>query len=246
MSNMLVSMNMKKNTSKFVTLNLHRFEDWSARLPAIVALLKKLDPDVVFLQEVQADISFDAGNQIDILNEQLGYPYARFSEACIKTTRKGKPLPHPVSHGLGVLSKFPFDTEIIKLQLATGDTETRIIMLNEFDVRGEKVVAANVHFANSDAWAEAHFRETLRILAEKNISSIIAGDFNIKHIADFKDLYADKYVSSADSFKYVSYPKDGLSYDYILLPKQSSFVDFQCVDESVSDHKALYAVIGVN
>jgi endonuclease/exonuclease/phosphatase family metal-dependent hydrolase len=55
---------MKKDTIKIVSLNLWRFNDWQKRLPAITTLIGELNPDVVLLQEVQTDPSFDKNNQI--------------------------------------------------------------------------------------------------------------------------------------------------------------------------------------
>jgi endonuclease/exonuclease/phosphatase family metal-dependent hydrolase len=208
-------------------------------------LNEKLDPDVILLQEVQRDITHSDKDQVTQLREIMHYQFSHFEVACIKTTRKGVTLPHPVEHGLGIISKIPFNTEAVKLVQAEGDKEPRILLMAQFKDSNDSITITNVHFANKDEWAEAHLRETLTILKNRNIKPILAGDFNIKNISNYKTEYENDYVASTDLFSYVSYPEDNVSYDYILLPKKYSFANFQCVDETVSDHKMLYATIQI-
>lgn len=234
---------MQKKTITIASLNLWRFNEWERRLPKIISTIQKLDPDIIFLQEVQKDISFDERNQIDILNDLLKYPHSLFSLADIKTTRKGVPLSNPVDHGLGVLSKFPFDSETILLAKSVGDKGQRILQINNFDIQGENFTFTNIHFSNSDEWAEAHFKEALNILKTKKTG--IIGDFNIKNIKKYRGLYDDSYTSSSDIYDYISYPADSMSYDYMLIPKVYEFENFECRDEDVSDHRMIMATIEI-
>jgi endonuclease/exonuclease/phosphatase family metal-dependent hydrolase len=231
---------MKKPLT-IVSLNLWRFHDWEKRFPAIVTLLKELNPDIILTQETQLDIVHNSRNQIEILNEALAYPHAHFALADVKTTRKGVPLPHPVDHGHGILSRFPFTPEIIKLTKAADDKEQRILLRCEVVLESRTQIVTNVHFSNSDAWAEAHFREAMPFLKQ----SIVAGDFNIRDLSKYRDVYAESHRSSADEFNYVSYPEDGVSYDYVLIPKEYTFTSFECRAEYVSDHRMLISNISI-
>ncbi|MGB8816182.1 MAG: endonuclease/exonuclease/phosphatase family protein [Minisyncoccia bacterium] len=222
-----------------MSLNLWRFYDWEKRLPNIISIINEIKPDIIFTQETQLNISIDQRNQVEILNEFIKYPHTYFAQACVKTTRKGVPLPNPVDHGLGIFSKFPFKPEIIKLKQAVDDKEKRIVVNCDMKIDGEDYTISGVHFSNSDAWSEAHFKETLEIYKKRNIKPILAGDFNIKNFGQYKTLYENSYRLSSDEFSYLSYPKDGVSYDYVMIPKQYEFIDFQCRDEYVSDHRMI-------
>ncbi len=234
---------MKTKGIRLASLNVWRFYDWQKRLPEIVGALRKIKPDIIFLQEAEKDISFDSRNQADILAEALGYPFKSFAVAEVKTKMKGVLTAHPVDHGLGVVSVFPFVSETISLTQAPDDKEKRIVVLNKVTIGDEVYNFTNVHFSNSDAWAEAHFKETLKIFKDRKIETVLAGDFNVKNMSSHKNLYGNAYTSSADLFKYVSYPKDATSYDYVLLPKGYAFKNFECRDEEVSDHRLIVADI---
>jgi endonuclease/exonuclease/phosphatase family metal-dependent hydrolase len=229
-----------------VSLNLWRFYDWENRFPNIIKLLKEIDPDIICLQETQKNIAIDSRNQVDILNTELKYKYTNFSIADIKNTQKGIPLEYPVDHGLGILSKFPFDSNIIKLTKGLGDKEQRIILNCDINTGDTVFTITNLHFSNSDIWAENHFKETLEILEQKNINSILIGDFNIFDISKYKNMYGDKYLASSDLFKYISYPEDNASLDYILVPNKYEFEDLTCFNEYVSDHRLICAKIKIN
>ena len=233
----------EKRMIKIASLNLWRFNEWERRLPLIVESIKKVNPDIIFFQEMQTDISFDKRNQLDILNSFLKYPHQMFTLADIKTKRKGVPLSHPVDHGLGVLSKFEFSTDKIMLTKAEDDKEQRILQVNNFNIDGQNFNLANIHFSNSDKWAEAHFKETLDILKDKKTG--IIGDFNIKDIKKYRELFEKVYISSADFKDYVSYPEDNLSYDYMLIPNDYIFDDFECIDANISDHRMIVAEISM-
>lgn len=233
---------MRKSIT-LVSLNLWRFYDWENRFPSIIKLLKEINPDIIFTQETQLDPAIDQGNQIKIINSELDFPHTNFTVADIKTVRKGVPLKYPVYHGLGIISRFPFETEIIPLTKAGDDKEKRIVLKCDMDIDGKIHTLSNLHFSNSDKWSEDHFRETISIFKERNIKSLLAGDFNISNISKFKDLYAKDYISSSDFCDYISYPNDNVSYDYVLLPEKYEFEEFHCKEENVSDHKMIVAKI---
>jgi len=208
-------------------------------------LLKEINPDVICTQETQRDIAFDSRNQIEIINSELGYPHSNFSIAEIKHTQKGVSLENPIEHGLGILSKFPFEVEVIPLTKDNNDKEQRIIIKCEIDIDGVLCVIANLHFSNSDVWAEKHFKETLSIFKENKNLPILVGDFNIFNISKYRELYSDSYQTSSDLYDYTSYPKDNGSLDYILLPHKYKFESFSCRDEYVSDHRMIVAKINL-
>ena len=234
---------MNSKVITIASLNLWNFNEWERRLPLIISTIQKANPDIIFFQEVQKDINFNMKNQLGILNESLKYPFSQFSLSGIKTKRKGVILPFPVDHGLGILSKFPFKSESISLTRSTEKSGNAILQIGNFEIDNKKHCFTNVHFLNSDASAEENFKESLTILKDKD--STLIGDFNIKDIKKYKNLYIDKYTSSSDFTDYVSYPMDEVSYDYILLSNKYKFKNFECLDENISDHKMIVTTINL-
>lgn len=226
-----------------VSLNLWRFYDWEKRFPEIIRVLKEINPDVICTQETQKNIAISPLNQIDILNNELKYPHSDFAVADIKHQQKGEPLKYPVDHGLGILSRFPITTKVLPLTKAVDDKEQRILL--NCQVVGDDQVynITNLHFSNSDRWAEDHFKETLEILRDNNLASILVGDFNIFNISKYKEIYGQEYIASSELFDYISYPKDNASLDYILLPNSYQFESFECRLEYLSDHRMIVAKI---
>ena len=145
----------EKRMIKIASLNLWRFNEWERRLPLIVESIKKVNPDIIFFQEMQTDISFDKRNQLDILNSFLKYPHQMFTLADIKTKRKGVPLSHPVDHGLGVLSKFEFSTDKIMLTKAEDDKEQRILQVNNFNIDGQGQASNFLSYGCANGFWEA-------------------------------------------------------------------------------------------
>lgn len=228
------------------SLNLWRFHEWDIRLPLIVQLLKEVQPDILFTQETQRDVAIDPRSQIEMINTALGYPYCIFLPSDTKSRQKDNGRQLPIEHGLGILSKWPLAVETITLTRAPDDKERRIVALCEVRISGEKYMMANLHFSNSDAWAEDHLKETLRIMDNRHVVPILTGDFNIYDMARYKAIYGERYVSSDEYCQYVSYPNDNASLDYVLLPKRYHFEDFECRAEPLSDHRMIIARIGMH
>lgn len=227
------------------SVNLWCFYEWNERSPHLLSLLKEMKPDVVFTQETQQNMEIDSRNQIEMLNAELEYPYSVFEPIEMRSEQKGKVYARPIAHGLGVLSRYPLEKEVVFLTKAEGDKETRGILICRIKIGEKTFTAVNLHFSNSDEWAEAHFRETLALLKQRKIENpILMGDFNIFNIARYKAEYGDEFVSSSERYNYISYPKDNDTLDYVLLPRLFDFESFVCRDEYVSDHRLITARIG--
>jgi len=224
------------------SLNLHHFKEWEERLPKITDLLLKTNADVVLLQEVRLDPRFDVVDQADLLNSKLLYPYKykHFSAAETRTSEKGRDLPFPVERGLGVLSKHQIKDIVVRnLIVSPEDNERKIAVTYTFFIEGDEYKITNVHFYHKDDSALIQFKEILEV-SDRN--SIIMGDFNIHGInfETYKKLYQPQYVSSYDSKKYTSFPSEGDTFDYALVPTKTFLLkNVICRDEDVSDHRML-------
>jgi hypothetical protein len=69
------------------------------------------------------------------------------------------------------------------------------------------------------------------------------GDFNLFSLSKEQGLLPDGYTNSFDVQKYISYPDDADTLDYIVIPDPLSFVSIKCHTEEVSDHRMLSAEI---
>lgn len=238
-----MSIYTKKRSFTIASLNLWRFYDWEKRLPLIISTLKELQPDIIFTQETQRNPAISNMNQIELLNQQLEYSHSQFAVADMKYIQKGVPLEFPVEHGLGILSRFPFSTEIIPLTKAADDKEKRILLSSHFEIGGDIHHLTNLHFSNSDKWAEAHLIETLEIFQDRKYTPILMGDYNIFDLSKYDDFYKKDYMASSQKYRYTSYPSEQATFDYILLPHCYTFQNFQCRQEYLSDHCMIITTI---
>jgi endonuclease/exonuclease/phosphatase family metal-dependent hydrolase len=228
---------------KILTLNIHNYHNFKIRKPKIIALIKKYDPDIVALQEVRDDRAKneEGEDQAKQLNDLLQFKHFIFIRSCELNKAKGLTNLPSKFEGLALLSKFPFSYEEFKLIKQDDDKYNRKVLQSTITIGTQKVPIWIVHFSNSDTFAALHIKETLK--HAESIQPIILGDFNIKYPEQIQKLAKENnYISSSD-YNYISFPEDNCSYDYIFIPTKFTFSQFECIEEEVSDHKALFANI---
>lgn len=230
---------------KIITLNIHNYHDFIQRKPKIISLFRKYNPDIIALQEVRDDRAKNkAGmDQAKQLNRALNFEYFKFLR--VNNRNKIKRLMDVPScyEGLAILSKFPFSSNKIILKKHKDDLYYRKVLVASVQVGSQIIPIWVVHFSNNDLFASLHAEETL--IHAKSTQPIILGDFNIKYPAEIKKLAEKNNYISSSNYKYISFPEDNCSYDYIFIPNKYSFLSFECISEEVSDHKALFAEINL-
>jgi hypothetical protein len=75
------------------------------------------------------------------------------------------------------------------LQKDTTDKENRLLQNFTLGYPEKPIYFSNIHFSNSDTWAENHLKETINILKKRQEKRIIIGDFNIKNLSHYSNLY---------------------------------------------------------
>jgi endonuclease/exonuclease/phosphatase family metal-dependent hydrolase len=222
---------------KLTTLNLQGFIDWEQRKPEIVAYLKTTDPDIILFQEVVFLPDTSPLNQVQILNQELGYPYEHSA-----VTRLQPSAQYDVyREGLGMLSKHPvMKSDTIVLKQEEGDEHNRIVQLVDVHIDEQLIKIANVHFSLTDDtdFATAHLVETLDIVSGQGEKRIIAGDFNINHLEDLSYVWEEEYEAST-KIPYISFPAERKRNDYVLVPKPYSLKGLSTSSEKLSDHVAV-------
>lgn len=189
---------------KLTTLNLQGFHDWEARQPAIEDYLSSVQPDIVLFQEVVYLPQIDSHNQVQLLNQQLKYPYEHSV-----VTRLQKGVEYDVyREGLAVLSRHPITkSESLVLTQAAGDEHQRIIQLVDVAIGGTALKIANVHFSLSEPgtnYAAAHIQETFELLEKRGEPRMIAGDFNMSEMEDVVESWRGNYTALTDVAPYIS------------------------------------------
>jgi len=232
---------------KIFNLNLWGYTNWKTRKLKIISAIKKYNPDIIAFQEIRDDVRFNkkGDNQLKQLNRALKYPYSAFYQVADK--RKGFPEKYKkyCVEGEGILSKFPL-LNVERKQLkkykdnryVRGNLYARVMAEKAFDL-------ILVHFTNTDKFSRLDLMETLKYIRAKKIKPIIIGDFNIRHPSVLHTLTKKDYRSSLKYKKYLSYPLANYTLDYILIPKEFRFKSLKCLNEKLSDHKALIAEIKI-
>ena len=222
---------------KLTTFNLQGFTNWGQRKSDIIEYLKATDPDVILFQEVVFIPDISPFNQVQLLNQALGYPYEHSAVTRLQPSTEYRTF----REGLSVLSKYPVTkTDTIVLKKEFDDEHHRIIQLIDLVVGDTMILLANVHFSLTDDtdFATAHLKETLEIINEKDEERIIAGDFNIDHLEQLSAIWGEHYEAST-KIPYISYPAMSKRNDYILVPKPFVFGELSTSGDKLSDHRAV-------
>jgi endonuclease/exonuclease/phosphatase family metal-dependent hydrolase len=156
-----------------------RFGPWEDRLPAIVATIRDLDPDIVALQEVW--VAPDGSTSADVVAEALGFHV----EVAHRLVLDG------VGFGNAVVSRWPITrTATRDLPSAGGTEEERLALLAEVAVPEGPVQVFSTHLNwrhDESAVRQAQVRELCAFVADERPRSfppIVCGDFNAEPESD--------------------------------------------------------------
>ncbi|MDX1401155.1 MAG: endonuclease/exonuclease/phosphatase family protein, partial [Kiloniellales bacterium] len=160
---------------KVLTWNIWwRYGPWKERERRLIETIRKLDPDLVCLQEVWRE---GAEDQAQLLGAALGLK-AAFAEA--------EPRPGEIGFGNAILSRWPIVKEAVRpLPPAPSDgSGGRIALFAEIDGPRGRIGAFSTHLSWKHAesgYRQAQVRELCRFVDEnklENYPPIICGDFN--------------------------------------------------------------------
>jgi endonuclease/exonuclease/phosphatase family metal-dependent hydrolase len=218
-----------------------------ANLRKIAALIGKLKPDFVALQEVD-ECSRWAGNfdHLEYLRLHTGFEHAVFG---VHNRRLGL---LNLSYGNALLSRYPVvaSETVVFGQRRVGE---KGFLFTEIDVRGKIVPLVNVHLHFSSR--EHRIRQIGRLLAwlrEKqkhseahwHVPAIVCGDLNnpgtsadataalLSHLSDYGEYLL--HPSTGNTFPS---PMPGRLLDFVFLPSACKFVHCEIVRCFLSDHR---------
>ncbi|MDO4747408.1 MAG: endonuclease/exonuclease/phosphatase family protein [Candidatus Saccharibacteria bacterium] len=241
---------------KIISLNLARKddlgEDYDARIKRIAKFLDQERADIVCFQEV----SFSGTQSLaDDINQLMSRPYkniwsilsrkckiSNIAPAKRATSMKklyAKDKNAIFTDGEAIMSNFPSTKQAVNHlhkvptdERGRRDPHPRIIQNIDFDT----LKISNVHFAANN---NAHFQleETLGKIKHDRV---IVGDFNMTsaQIEQYRNLWQNDYHEASETYKYISFPADGVAYDHVLIPKQLKLKSLKTQD-NLSDHSAV-------
>lgn len=230
-----------------LTLNLWSYFDWDNRKDSIILLINKLGPDFVAFQEAQTNHSFSYFPQTESIADSCGYKYRVFAPTYRRSNQVDKDggMTQETSYGLALLSKHPIiSSETYFLSQHPDYDEACSVLFCKIEIDGKIVDICNVHFGNSDLFADLHITELMDLCKKRNVKPIIVGDFNIFKLSAYKQSLLKGYVLSSDVAKYESMPKSSGTLDYIVVPSSDYTIDsVVCPEKYISDHRCLFATI---
>jgi endonuclease/exonuclease/phosphatase family metal-dependent hydrolase len=231
---------------KLLTLNLWRYYDFENRFENTITEISRLQPDVIFLQEVQIDETLSPFSQVELLKEKLNaYKYSIHSNIYPKTSQRGVNLEIPVQHGMAVLSKYPIINSFeYYLKQSEKEKELRSNLCFDINLNEQIIKLANIHFGNKEEWAKKQIQQFTNYLKNRNETRIMAGDFNMYGLENYKNLYPE-YLSSIEFKKYISFPEKNWCLDYFLIPKTMKFVEIDVIEKYLSDQKGIFGVVEI-
>ena len=163
---------------RVVSLNmLHgfpRFKDLQLRLDLIATEIRRLDADVVLLQEVPWTIG--TGNAAEVVAQKLGYNYQYYRA-------NGNKNLIFFEEGEAILSRFPLKGAMFtELQPRAGLFESRVTLAAKAVTPWGEVTFFVVHLTDKVPKVNAGQAEDLRSFVEAHTSgpALVAGDFNAR------------------------------------------------------------------
>ena len=234
-------------------LNINR-DRIQKNLDVIARLIKKSNPDIVALQEIDAcSILTDRLNQFDYLNQRLNYYYRHFAPTLeIKIFSQSLFI-----SGNAILSKFPLtNCQTFNFNFSF-PTERKGFCLADVNLPDGKILSvASIHLVYVD-WTQVNSRaKQLHSVAQKINQTkslyLLAGDFNCSMLGKEKSL--PNFVNQlrlkaydAQSQNLNTHPswQPSKRIDWVLLSKELDFISYETIPQPVSDHLAIFAKINI-
>jgi endonuclease/exonuclease/phosphatase family metal-dependent hydrolase len=228
---------------KVLTLNIHSGINWSGKydLDAIVKFIGEVNPDLIGLQEV--DRCWSSMSQFQDLPGELALRLRMFSSYSVSLARNNGYF------GNLVLSKHPIT--VMWAEQLPGSLERRSFVFTQVLINGIRINFVTAHLGLSDSDRLQQAATMLRLTRQISGPLIVTGDFNADAsdgaVKMIKESFID--IQELSGLKQGTFRlrdgKIGPLIDYILVTPEFGFVDFQIVDNYISDHLPVMAELSL-
>lgn len=227
---------------RILTYNIHQGLDADGvmNLEGIIGEIKKMNPDIVCLQEVnRAQVSNGLVDCLMPVSHSLGMPYVFGANS------------NDGQYGNAILTRYPV-RDWDNLRFFNNSTETRGTLHAVIKTRQPNDIGSDLnvfvthldHISGPSNVREKQAREVLEFWSERP-RTIITGDLNAEpDTAEMKPFYMAELKDALDPFgkKYVKtfwegYGEQAMKIDYVFISKDLNAVDVMIDDSRASDHK---------
>lgn len=232
----------KPTQLKVLSYNL-RFGEL-ASLEELAEFIKKVDPDVVALQEVDVRTYRERApkqNGKDFITE-LAYHTGMLSAY-------GKTIPYKKGYyGIGILSKYPLaSVERIYLPKTEQKQEQRALLVADVEYNeGEFFTFATVHidYTNNEV-KQAQVDKLNEVLLNSTYPVIVAGDFNAHptSVAIAEGMSSWKRLCNMDATVPASQPRNKIDYIFGYPQNKWTVIENASYMSPLSDHLPISAVV---
>lgn len=229
-----------QGTLKVVTYNIHHGEGTDGRLDLlrIAALIRREDPDVVALQELDIKTTRVGGaDQLAELAQATGL-HGEFGKAIAYAGG---------DYGVGILSRWPLTIVENRSLPSSPEREARTALVVRVATPTGLVRIVSTHLDHKSVEDRTRQASVVASLAGPE-PTLVAGDLNDLASSPALAPIAAAFLDAGRALDLPTYPSDkpNQRIDYILAhPKDSwKVIEFRVLDESVaSDHRPVVAVL---
>lgn len=225
---------------------LQRSERQRQNLDAIAAVLQREQPALVALQEADGECVWSGSfNHVRYLAESGG----------LRQYVRGELVSWPgLSHGIALMSQLDLDDPLaVTFRPSPGGTAKGYV-ISTIEWPGEPDLQVDVVSVHLEAFRpslrERQAEDLVAVVSQRERPLIVMGDFNthwggrrevLPRLAAALELQA--YEPNARG--HASLPMLGRRLDWILISDEFEFLRYETLDDSLSDHRAVVAEIGL-
>ncbi len=224
-----------------------RAEDkFDSHLLANAEIIKKYNPDVVVLNEVNGAGGEFAVEQAKAIAEYCGFTYVCFAPAIMRVN--GRP------YGNAIISKYPFinaQSHIVKTRdINIPRCENRSIAHATIEVGNKKLEVLGAHFGLLETEKQDMLNAIISLVTATKNPVVLMGDFNCMPSTDYSKSLREYLVDTMFEYgdEYTTYFGHAQKHcckkiDYIYVSKDIIYSNARVITESASDHFPLVATI---
>ena len=239
-----ISVGGKVKYSLYIVRNVITVGTWNIKrgngnLTAMGCLIEAQQPDLMGIQEVYRSRP-KTGSVVDNLLSLRTKEMQNVSFAKTVSYAGGG------EYGIGLLSAYDIESENAT-NLSSGGSEQRVLQKIVVKINGHRVSVYNTHFSyDSSATRAKQFAEVKKIMdADKNKYRILFGDFNAK-ASEFSVFRSGYTVLNNTNMKFYDYSASPISkseIDNIIVSDNISVLNVRMLNDSLSDHKPIFAYL---